>query len=263
MLHVVEDDRLTRDTARGGCVIRVREHGQSMDSRGEVVREQSGETVPAVAPLPVAIVAADLLRRETLRALLRGHPTIVVQRAVGDAVALRDHGGQAPPDVVLLDVGSDAEHTFSQCVQLQKTMPTAAVVIVGVVAPYDGIADLIGAGATAFLMTEATADDIVAIAHDVVRGERSLPPGLTHSLFAQLVRERAALVDAGDSMMLTAREREIIALLAEGLSNKEIAARLHIAIHTVKSHVHNILGKLSLRSRLEVVAHARSMRGRP
>ena len=64
-------------------------------------------------------------------------------------------------------------------------------------------------------------------------------------------------------MALTSREREITALLGEGLSNKEIAARLRIAIHTVKSHVHNILEKLSLRSRLEVVALARAARGRP
>ncbi len=233
-----------------------------MDSGGEVVRRQSEETVPAIPPLSVAIIAADQLRRETLRVLLRGLPTVVVQRAIGDTTALGENRGHASPDVVLLDAGCDVEHTFSECVQLQRILPAAAVVIVGVVAPYDGIADLIGAGATAFLMTEATTDDIVAIVHDVASGERSLPPELTHSLFAQLVRERAALVDAADSMMLTAREREIIAQLAEGLSNKEIAARLHIAIHTVKSHVHNILGKLSLRSRLEVVAHARSMRGR-
>lgn len=262
-MNVIENNRLTRETVSGGYIIRVREHGQAMDSRGEIVREQSGETAPAVSPLPVAIIAADQLRRETLRILLCGQPTVVIQRVVGDVVALRDDGGQAPPDVVLLDASSDTEYTVSQCVQLQRTVPAAAVVIVGVMVPYDGIADLVGAGATAFLMTEATADDIVAIVHDAARGERLLPPALTHSLFAQLVRERALQVDAGDGMMLTAREREIIALLAEGLSNKEIAARLHIAIHTVKSHVHNILGKLSLRSRLEVVAHARSMRGRP
>lgn len=57
---------------------------------------------------------------------------------------------------------------------------------------------------------------------------------------------------------LTAREREVIALLGEGLNNKDIALRLHIAIHTVKSHVHNILEKLSLHSRLEVAAYSRT-----
>ena len=104
----------------------------------------------------------------------------------------------------------------------------------------------------------------MATIHRVASGEYFLPAELTYSLFSQLVRERAALsATIEESVVLTSREREITALLGEGLSNKEIAARLRIAIHTVKSHVHNILEKLSLRSRLEVVALARAARGRP
>jgi DNA-binding NarL/FixJ family response regulator len=93
----------------------------------------------------------------------------------------------------------------------------------------------------------------------VARAEAVLPPALTRSLFAQIARERESLTPPimAESASLTVREREIISLLGEGLSNRDIAERLHIAIHTVKSHVHNVLEKLSLRSRLEVVALAR------
>ena len=89
-----------------------------------------------------------------------------------------------------------------------------------------------------------------------------LPPALTNSLFSQIARNAASGNKAKvlESVRLTNRERQVIDLLGEGLSNKEIATRLHIAVHTVKSHVHNVLEKLALHSRLEVAAftHAAS-----
>jgi len=90
-----------------------------------------------------------------------------------------------------------------------------------------------------------------------------LPQALTSSLFSQITQNsskgsRARLLE---SVRLTDRERQVIALLGEGLSNKEIAARMHIAVHTVKSHVHNVLEKLALHSRLEVAAFSHSVGG--
>ena len=84
------------------------------------------------------------------------------------------------------------------------------------------------------------------------------------SLFAQIVRNEVVTkgnVKVREAVRLTAREREVIDLLSEGLSNKDIGARLHIAIHTVKSHVHNVLEKLALRSRLEAAAFTHAAGG--
>jgi DNA-binding NarL/FixJ family response regulator len=82
-------------------------------------------------------------------------------------------------------------------------------------------------------------------------------------LFSQIVRNAAVKDKARviDSVRLTTRERQVIDLLGEGLSNKEIASRLHIAVHTVKSHVHNVLEKLALHSRLEVAAFSHASGG--
>ena len=87
-----------------------------------------------------------------------------------------------------------------------------------------------------------------------------LPPPLTGSLFSQIV-DRATQKGGGNpfkSVRMTGREREVVALIADGLSNKDIALRLHLATDTVKSHVHNILEKLALHTRLEIAnfAHA-------
>jgi two-component system nitrate/nitrite response regulator NarL len=92
-----------------------------------------------------------------------------------------------------------------------------------------------------------------------------VPPALTGSLLSlvaehAIVRRTPALLGA---LRLTTREREITALIAEGLSNKEIAERLNIATYTVKSHVHNILEKLALHTRLEIAAHAHRGGPRP
>jgi two-component system NarL family response regulator len=92
----------------------------------------------------------------------------------------------------------------------------------------------------------------------VAKGLNVLPPPLTGSLFTQIV-EHATRKRRGNpfaSVRMTSREREVIALIAEGLSNKEIAHRLHLAVDTVKSHVHNILEKLALHTRLEIARFA-------
>ena len=87
-------------------------------------------------------------------------------------------------------------------------------------------------------------------------GAEVLPPALTNSLFSQIAMRAAGGNKARvlEAVRLTSRERQVIDLLGEGLSNKEISTRLHIAVHTVKSHVHNVLEKLALHSRLEVAA---------
>ena len=101
--------------------------------------------------------------------------------------------------------------------------------------------------------------DYIDTIRAVAEGHKVLPPAMTTSLFTQIVE--SALTGGQDladkPFQLTAREKEIISLISEGLSNKEIAVRLHIATHTVKSHVHNILEKLALGSRLQIAAFAR------
>jgi DNA-binding NarL/FixJ family response regulator len=113
-------------------------------------------------------------------------------------------------------------------------------------------------------MKDASFEEFFGTIRAVAGGAEVLPRALTNSLFAQIA---AHAVNGGktprllESVRLTGRERQVIDLLGEGLSNKEIAIRLHIAVHTVKSHVHNVLEKLSLHSRLEVAAfsHARGL----
>jgi DNA-binding NarL/FixJ family response regulator len=114
------------------------------------------------------------------------------------------------------------------------------------------------AGASGFIMKSATVDDFLRTIRSVAMGEKVLPPPLTSSLFSHVVEY--ALKKGADKLKgavrMTKREREIIALIAEGMTNKEIAQRLDVATYTVKSHVHNIMEKLALHSRLQIANQA-------
>ena len=123
----------------------------------------------------------------------------------------------------------------------------------------------IKAGASGFVVKDATVDDLVATVRSVADGVDVVPRALTGTLLSlvaehAVVRRTPALLGA---MRMTKREQEITALIADGLSNKEIALRLAIATYTVKSHVHNILEKLALHTRLEIAAHAHRGGTRP
>ncbi|HEY3258076.1 MAG TPA: LuxR C-terminal-related transcriptional regulator, partial [Gemmatimonadaceae bacterium] len=104
--------------------------------------------------------------------------------------------------------------------------------------------------------------DFLMTIRRVAEGAKVLPSQLTETLFAQIVQKAVQRdkTQVSKAVRLTQREGQVIDLIAEGMSNKEIAGRLHIATHTVKSHVHNILDKLALHTRLEVAAFTRTER---
>jgi DNA-binding NarL/FixJ family response regulator len=215
----------------------------------------------------IVVVEDDRLLRDALFDTLRQQPdfhvrpfaaesSVAAQLALAESLA---NNGGGTPLVTLLDVSLGERDSLLACSRLCRAAPTVRVVITGMTAPHEEIADFVSAGAVAFVMMDASAADFMRTIRQAARGETVLPAALTPSLFAQIARERERLMPAiiAESASLTVREREIIRLLGEGLSNRDIAERLHIAIYTVKSHVHHVLEKLSLRSRLEVVALSR------
>jgi DNA-binding NarL/FixJ family response regulator len=142
---------------------------------------------------------------------------------------------------------------------LSKELPNAGVIAMDILPEHVDIVEFIQAGGSGFVLKSASPQDYVDTIKAVANGEKVLPRVLTASLFTQIVE---SAIESGkgipeSAIQLTKREKEIVDLISEGLSNKEIAVRLHIATHTVKSHVHNILEKLALSSRLQIAAFAR------
>jgi DNA-binding NarL/FixJ family response regulator len=162
--------------------------------------------------------------------------------------------------VVLLDLGLSNENGMRFVTSLTKGFPEIKVIGMGLIPSQLDIIESVEAGASGFILKDATMEDFLGTIRSVARGTKVLPPPLAGSLFSHVI-EHALKKGKGrlaNAVRMTKREREITLLIAEGLSNKEIAQRLNVATYTVKSHVHNILEKLALHSRLQIAMFTRN-----
>lgn len=208
--------------------------------------------------ISVALIEDNRLVREGISALLSQLPdfTVVAGASSGDTELLR----KEKPQVVLLDLGLRNGDSLRVAEQVKQEFPESKVIVMDLMPIAEDIMEFVNAGVEGFIMKDATLDELVDTIRRVAGGHHVLPPQMTGSLFSQIARDAVARgpVEALDDVRMTPREREVINLIAEGLANKEIAARLNIATHTVKSHVRNILEKLMLHTRLQIAAYARN-----
>ena len=215
-----------------------------------------------VSSSSISLVLIDdhRLLREGLTALIQTQPGFRVLASSAAVEEALDRAREAKPDVVLLDFDLTDHSSLALTESVRFDRPDAKVIVMGLPPTQEDVADYIRVGASGFILRDASSEEFFDTIRQVAAGIPVLPQALTASLFGQITRNADTATRDRTAARVTAREREVIDALAEGLSNKEIAERLSIAVHTVKSHVHNVLEKLALHSRLEVVAfsHAAS-----
>jgi DNA-binding NarL/FixJ family response regulator len=206
--------------------------------------------------ISVALIEDNRLVREGIAALLNQLPDleVVAGGSSVDTALLR----QVNPHVVLLDLGLRNGDSLRVAEMVKKEFPESKVILMDLLPVHEDIVEFVNAGVSGFIMKDATLDDLVHTIREVAAGAHILPPQMAGTLFSQIAREAVSRgrPAALESVRMTPREREVINLIAEGLSNKEIAGRLHIATHTVKSHVRNVMEKLMLHTRLQIAAYA-------
>ena len=209
-----------------------------------------------IGMITVAIIEDNRLVREGMTDMLNDLPDVKVVLAATSLKAERLK--YANPRVVLLDVGLENRNSLRLATKVQKEMADCRVIVMDLLPVHEEIADFVNAGVAGFILKDATFDDFVGTIRSVAEGGRVLPPPMTGTLFSQIARAavQRGSIDAFESVRMTQREREVIALIADGMSNKQIALRLHIATDTVKSHVRNVMDKLALHSRLQIAAYA-------
>jgi DNA-binding NarL/FixJ family response regulator len=210
--------------------------------------------------ISLVLIDDNRLLREGLAGLIRKQSDFRILTASGDIEEALRKAREAKPQVILLDFSLESGDSLRVTTTVRQDVPEARVIVMGLLPLQEDVAAFVRAGASGFIMKDASFDDFLRTIRAVADGADVLPPQLTGSLFGQITRQvmsrgRAPVLEG---VRLTERERQVIDLLGEGLSNKAIAARLHIAIHTVKSHVHNVLEKLALHTRLEVAAFSHS-----
>ena len=213
-----------------------------------------------MAKIQILLIEDNRLLREGITAMLNDHGDFeVVARSEDGDVILQLKKLEFPPNVVLLDLGLEKVNSLKLMALLKEELPTAGIIAMDILPEQDDLVEFVKAGGAGFILKNAPLNDWIKTIKAVATGAKILPPVLTNSLFTQII-ELTLKTGRGipaDSIQFTFREREIVNLIAEGLSNKEIAESLHIATYTVKSHVHNILEKLTLNTRLQVAAFVR------
>jgi len=205
-------------------------------------------------PVRIAIFDDNRLVREALSGMLARLPDIVVVPCHDlDVASLAGHH----PHVVLLDVGLRDQNSLATATAITMALPLVKIIVMDLLPMNEEVIEFVNAGVAGFVLKDASFEEFVATIHEVAGGAKVLPPSMTESLFAQIAKESVHrhVDETMTDMRLTRREHEVIDLIGEGLSNKEIAYRLNIATHTVKSHVRNVMEKLTLHTRLQIAAY--------
>jgi DNA-binding NarL/FixJ family response regulator len=207
-------------------------------------------------PVGVLIVDDDKLMRAGLRAVLSSDEGIEVVGEAGDGRAAIDSARRLAPDVVLMDVRMPEMDGITATREVLEAAPDCRVVIVTTFEEDDYVFGGLAAGASGFLLKRTGPEELIAAIHTVAGGEALLSPSVTRRVIERMAREPGVEPQEARLEELTDREREVLELIAAGLTNAEIAERLVIEESTVKTHVKRVLMKLDLRDRVQAVIFA-------
>jgi DNA-binding NarL/FixJ family response regulator len=212
-----------------------------------------------LSPVRIVIVDDHVVIRTAYQQLLDSQPDLTVVGTAGDGAAGVELCRKVQPDVVLMDIRMHGEidgiQATRRLVEVGGTGPRVLILTTFDLDEY--VYDALQAGASGFLLKDATAERLFDAVRVVAAGDALIAPAITRRLIGEFARLRpparrpAALLGT-----LTPRETDVLLLIAEGLSNPEIAARLTVTEETVKTHVSRVLSKLELRDRTQAVVTA-------
>ncbi|QLJ04502.1 response regulator transcription factor [Streptomyces sp. NEAU-sy36] len=210
---------------------------------------------------PARVVVADdqTVVREGIVMLLGLLPGIEVIGAAGDGEEAVRLVGELAPDVVLMDLRMPRCDGVEATRRIRERYPGTQVVVLTTYADDESLFPALRAGARGYLTKDAGGEEIVRAVESVLSGDAGLSPSVQRRLLERLSQpERHAPVAVAPAPPdgLTTRETEVLVLIAEGLSNQEIARRLHVSTATVKTHINNLFAKTGLKDRAQAVRYA-------
>jgi DNA-binding NarL/FixJ family response regulator len=211
----------------------------------------------------ILVIEDNRMFRDGLTAVINKQADLIIVAAARDRRGALLQMQKKVLHVILVDLGLQSENALRLVASLSTEFPHVKIIGMGLIPSQLEIMEFVQAGAAGFVLKDARVDDVLETIRAVARGIKILPPLLMGSLFTHVVdhalRRGKAKRVAG--VIMTKREREIVVLIADAKSNEQIARRLNLSTSTVASHVHNILEKLALHSRLEISAYSRRVKG--
>jgi len=208
-----------------------------------------------MSSLRILLVDDHEVVRLGLRSLLDHHPNFEV---VGEAAAESEAVQKAlelEPDIVLMDIRLAGGSGVDACQQITAAMPEVKVVMLTSYAEDEMLFAAIRAGAAGYVLKQVGSNDLIRAIESASRGEATLDPSLTQRVFSE-IRHSIQKEEAAAFGELTAQEMQVLALIAEGKTNREIASALFLSEGTVRNYVSSILSKLGVSNRAEAAAYA-------
>ncbi|MCX6150292.1 MAG: response regulator transcription factor [Ignavibacteriales bacterium] len=209
--------------------------------------------------IQILLIEDNRLLREGIAAMLRKQSDMQVVAKVGNGENLLLMTAKLKPNIILLDLGLRSQNSLNIVKLIKKDFNETKIIVMDLIPLQADVFEFVQAGVSGFILKDANTAEFFKTIRSVYQGAQVLPPHLTGSLFSQIVEH--AIIESKPSLIkesfrMTKRERQVIELISDGFTNKEIAHKLHLSTYTVKSHVHNILEKLSLHTRVQVANYA-------
>lgn len=217
---------------------------------------EAADNTEAVKKIRIALIDDHTLFRSGLKALLTRQNDFEIVGEAADGLEGVKLVEQVKPDLVLLDLDMPTMNGHEALEQILEADPNMAVLMLTVSEDGDDLAECMRLGARGYLLKKIDADFLLQSVRHAVAGDSVISPEMTSKLVMKLRRDSYLAAPAPDVEWLTPRERQILAWLARGVSNKEIARALDLAESTVKVHVQSVLRKLNIKSRVQAAVFA-------
>ena len=199
------------------------------------------------------------LFREGLAAIIAGQPDMEVIGEASDGLEAIIKALELRPDLVLMDIQMPGCDGLEATRKIKQSLPETKIVVLTVQDEEDKLFEAIKNGAQGYLLKSTRSRDMLEMLHAALRGEAAITPHLAGRMLEEFRRlSRIAPGEPQDDSELTLREQEVLDLVAQGLSDKEISVNLSISLYTVKSHLRSILAKLQVSNRREAARLAKS-----
>lgn len=209
--------------------------------------------------IKIILIEDNRLLREGIAALLKKQADMKVVATLGNGENILELIVKLSPDTILLDLGLRSQNSLRIVKLIKSNFKEIKIIVMDLIPLQEDVFEFVRAGVSGFMLKDISTIEFLKTIRSVHKGANILPPHLTGSLFSQIINHAInGLTNnvINDSVQMTKRERQVIELIANGDTNKEIAQKLHLSIYTVKSHVHNILEKLTLNTRVQIAKHA-------
>jgi len=212
----------------------------------------------------IIIIEDNRLLRDGISAMIDEQKDLKVIAALTDREKSLSKIFTLKPDIVLIDLGLRSQNSLEIVKNIKQKSTGIKIIVMDLLPVEADILDFVKAGASGFILKNAVVYEFLKTIRSVAAGEKVLPQHMTGSLFSQIVERALNGTPNGNlkqAVRMTKRERQVIELIAEGLTNKEIGHILHLSPYTVKSHVHNILEKMALHTRVQIAIYANTHKG--